>query len=248
MRLRAPAQTSVIIPTYNESATIVSTIAALHARSRSHCQIIVADGHSADNTRSLARGAGATVLSVPGGRAAQLNAGAARAAADTLLFLHADTTVPQAFDAHIVHALAQERALAGAFSLCIDSDLFGIRVVEKIVNMRARWLQRPYGDQGLFMAKHDFRGVGGYPLLSFLDDYVMVRKIAKKGRIVISPVAVTTSGRRWETLGVFPTTLINQLIIGAYHVGVPVTRLKAWYRGTLQRAVARHNLRPPDTT
>lgn len=174
-----------------------------------------------------------------GGRAAQLNAGAARAAAPTLLFLHADTIVPPSFDAEIETTLAAPRVVAGAFSLKINSNIFGIRVVERVANWRARWLQRPYGDQGLFMTQERFREVGGYPNLQFLDDYVMVRNVARKGRIGISPAPALTSARRWETLGVVRTTLMNQIIIGAYHLGVPVGRLRNWYRRALVRAVAR---------
>lgn len=231
----ASPSTSVIIPTYNEASAIGSTVSAVRSRAFRRAEIIVVDGHSLDATVRLARAAGATVLSVRGGRAAQLNAGAAQAAAPTLLFLHADTVVPACFDAEIATALSVPRVVAGAFSLRIDSDMFGIRVVERVANWRARWFQRPYGDQGLFMTQERFREIGGYPDLPFLDDYVMVRNVARKGRIGISPAPVLTSARRWETLGVVRTTFMNQIVIGAYHLGVPVERLRDWYRQTLVR-------------
>lgn len=236
--------TSVIIPTYNESSTISATISTIRSHASTRFEIIVVDGHSRDSTCHLARRAGATtVLSVRGGRSAQLNAGAARATAPTLLFLHADTAVPQRFDAEIAATLANPRVVAGAFRLRIASDIFGIRFVETIANWRARWLQRPYGDQGLFMTKERFAQVDGYPDMPFLDDYVMVGKIARWGRIGVSNAVVTTSGRRWETLGVVQTTIMNQLVIGAYHLGVPVERLRNWYRSALQRAVTKTEAR-----
>lgn len=197
--------------------------------------MIIADGDSRDNTVQVAESLGATVLRVQGGRAAQLNAGARHCRSENILFLHADTVVPLGFDTELHMMLLGRRVVAGAFSLSVDSNLRGIRVVECLVNLRSRWLGRPYGDQGLFITREWFMKVGGYPNLPFLDDYEMIRQLSQQGRIAISSKRVVTSGRRWEALGVVRTTIVNQLVIGAYHIGVPVPRLRAWYRGVLSR-------------
>ena len=88
----------------------------------------------------------------------------------------------------------------------------------------------PYGDQGLFLSAGIFHETGGYPEIPIMEDYAFVRRFAGKGDVRILPVAVSTSARRWEKLGVWRTTLLNQVIIIAYHCGVPPDRLAAWYR------------------
>lgn len=226
---------SVVIPTYNEAERIASTVKLAKSRAHCHAEILVADGNSTDETKILARRAGARVFGVSGGRAAQLNTAASHARSEKLLFLHADTQVPEGYDAEMQRVL-DGPAVAGAFRLKIDSKIRGIKIVSAVANWRARFLQRPYGDQGLFMNRKTFDLVGGYPKMSFLDDYEMVRRIVKRGRIGIANSSVVTSARRWETLGVLRTTLMNQVIIAGYHFGVPVDTLRDWYRGVLIRA------------
>jgi len=237
----APAgpSTTVVIPTYNEQESIAATITLIRERASTTAEIIVVDGHSHDATVREARRAGATVLTRHGGRAAQLNAGAAVAKGSTLLFLHADTAVPPYFDAEMSRTLAPPCVVAGAFRLRIDSKIRGIGVVEAVANWRATFLRRPYGDQGLFMSSDRFAEVGGYPNMPFLEDYEMVRRVKRRGRIAVARVPVVTSARRWETLGVVRTTVMNQIVIGAYHLGYPVEKLASWYRGALVRARAK---------
>lgn len=232
-------QTTVIIPTFNEADNIASTIAAIRGNRCGPVEIIVADGYSTDKTTQLARRAGARTLRVRGGRAAQLNAGASRAQASHLLFLHADTAVSPAFDMEIARILDKPGVSGGAFRLTIASSRIAIRVIERVANWRASFLQRPYGDQGLFFRREAFTNIGGFPQMPLLDDYEIVRRVSKSGRIEISKLPVTTSARRWDTLGVVKTTLLNQIIIAGYHCGVPVHRLHNWYRGALLRAKRR---------
>lgn len=231
-RKQHPA-TSVIIPTYNEAKALPRTISLLHSRSALPLEIIVADGHSQDATVQTASNAGAKVLQVRGGRAAQLNAAARQSHGPNILFLHADTAVPPGFDVELRKVLQGRNVVAGAFRLSVDSDLRGMRFVECVANLRSRLLRRPYGDQGLFMRRECFESVDGYPDLPFLDDYEMVRRLSRRGKIAVSQKRVLTSGRRWEALGVVRTTVMNQVIIGAYHIGVPVWQLRTWYRDVL---------------
>lgn len=235
--------TTVIIPTFNEQRYIARTVRTIHQHKTRSVQIIVSDGHSTDATLRRARRAGARTMRVRGGRAAQLNGAAAAARADTVLFLHADTQVPPRFDAHVADALARPGAVAGAFSLSIDAPGCELRLVERIANWRARVLQAPYGDQGLFLSKRLFDRLGGFKLMPFLEDYEITRRLSTYGRIYISPHTVSTSARRWQTLGVVPTTLINQCVIVAYHCGVPVHTLRNWYRQALTRAAQRNQSR-----
>ena len=172
-----------------------------------------------------------------GGRAGQMNAGAKQARNKTLLFLHADTKLPPHYNSHIFASLSDSRVCAGAFRLSIDSNIYGIRVIERFANFRAVWLQKPYGDQGLFLRKSVFWKAGGFPQMPFMEDYEMVRHLSRMGRIAIAEADVGTSARRWEALGVFKTTILNQIIVACYHVGVPIHRLQRWYRESYRRAM-----------
>jgi rSAM/selenodomain-associated transferase 2 len=233
---------TIIIPTYNEQSTIAATIsAALRHASPMRPEILVADGCSTDGTAAAARRAGASaVLTVVGGRAKQLNAAARTAAADTLFFLHADSLPPAGYPRLIADVLLAPMTVAGAFRLSIASPRKSIRFVECVVNARSRLLQLPYGDQGLFLSRDTFDAVGGYPDMLFMDDYAMSRRLAAsgRGRLRISSSSVITSARRWETLGVVRTSIINQLVVLGYQIGVPVPTLQDWYRGSLRRALA----------
>lgn len=234
---------TVIIPTFNESHIIASTVRAVKQSSTTRTQIIVADGFSTDDTISKARGAGAQVVRVRGGRGCQLNRAASLAKASNLLFLHADTRVPLSFDQQITHILAQSSVAAGAFKLSIASNLFGIKLVQKFANWRSSLLQRPYGDQGLFVTRRSFDQVGGFPPIPFLEDYEIVRRLSRNGRIAIAKTSVVIDARRWETLGVARTTLMNSLIILAYHLRVHPNDLQRVYKGALHRAVSAKEMR-----
>ena len=223
-----PGRISIIIPTLNEAEGIEATLAT--AERGFNVEIIVADGQSQDGTDQIARSRGAIVLTTPAGRASQMNAGAALATGDILLFLHADTRLPSGFDVLIRQALAQPSKVAGAFELSIDAPSPSLRRIERLANWRSRRLHLPYGDQGIFMRADVFWGLGGFPDLAIMEDFEMARRLGRRGNIVIVPEPVVTSARRWLALGVRRTTLINQMIIAAYYLGVPPARIARWYR------------------
>ncbi|TAF50923.1 MAG: DUF2064 domain-containing protein [Oscillatoriales cyanobacterium] len=228
---------SAIVPTYNEAAQIANTLKTL--ATADNLEIILADGGSTDETIAIARS-----LSLPcplqisltpgGGRARQCNAAVQQATGDILLFVHADTRLPVYFDVFLrgtLHGSSRRTAaIAGAFELGTDSDRSGMRRIEQWANWRSRWLSLPYGDQGIFLAASTFRRVGGFPDLPIMDDYALVRRLAQQGKIVTVPLAVTTSARRWERLGLWKTTAINQAIVIAYEWGIAPDRLARWYR------------------
>ena len=219
---------SIIIPALNEAASIVRTLSPLEGVE--NLEVIVVDGGSIDETAELAGSRGAQVIQSNPGKAVQMNTGAKAAAGDILVFLHADTLLPQDFSHLIVSALNQTDVAAGAFRLTIDSTGVSIRIIEYMANLRSRLLQLPYGDQALFIRKVLFEEIGGFPELPIMEDFILIRQLKRKGKIVLLPESVTTSPRRWLHLGIFKTWLINQLIIIAYYLGMPPERLTRLYR------------------
>ena len=122
--------------------------------------------------------------------------------------------------------------IAAAFNLKINSDRLGLRLVEWGVRVRSKFFNLPYGDQALFLKTSTFRELGGFPELPIMEDFVFVRSLLKHGKITIVPAAVTTSARRWEQQGIVKTTIINQIMILGYYLGISPNRLKQWYRST----------------
>ena len=219
---------SIIIPVLNEANTINAVLARILGAS--NVEVIVVDGGSQDETVALAQSVGVKVIAVTSGRASQMNVGAAVATGSILLFLHADTHLPPAFDTFVRQVLLDTGTIAGAFELRIDAELWGIRVIEKMVNWRSRFLSLPYGDQAIFLKASIFKEIGGFPNLPIMEDFELMRYLKRYGKIAIAPAPVLTSGRRWQKLGVVRTTLINQLIIISYFLGVPPAKLARWYR------------------
>ncbi|MEG4204742.1 TIGR04283 family arsenosugar biosynthesis glycosyltransferase [Microcoleus sp. Pol7_A1] len=220
---------SIIIPVLNEAPTIARVIStALQAK---NVEIIVADGGSSDGTADIAKSLGIRVICTARGRAVQMNAGAAAATGEILLFLHADTLLPRGYDSGAREALAKPSAVAGAFQLKIEARRFCLRLVETGVNWRSNFLQMPYGDQAIFLKAATFDKMGGFPDLPLMEDFEFVRRLKKQGRIEIVPQPVLTSARRWQQLGVIKTTAINQIVIIAYFLGVSPDRLAFWYKG-----------------
>lgn len=220
---------SIIIPVLNEANTIAPVIST--ARNAENVEIIVADGGSSDGTVEIAQSLGVRVLSTAARRATQMNAGAIAATGDILLFLHADTHLPRGYDFGVRQALAKPSSVGGAFELKIDARRLCLRLVEIGVNWRSHFFQMPYGDQAIFLLSATFDKIGGFPDLPLMEDFEFVRRLKKQGRIEIVPQPVLTSARRWQQVGVLKTTIINQIVIIAYFLGVSPNRLGEWYRG-----------------
>lgn len=227
---------SIIIPVLNELKTIAATLASTEPST--NIEVIVVDGGSVDGTLDLVRSLGATGLSSPAGRAIQMNAGAVVATGDILLFLHADTRLPPEFDTMIRAAMESppagvQVAVAGAFRLQIDAPASSFRAIERGVNWRSRFLQLPYGDQAIFLRATTFDRLGGFLELPIMEDFDSICRLKRLGHITIIPVPVITSARRWLKHGILKTTLINQIMIVAYLLGVSPQRLLRWYKRDL---------------
>ncbi|WP_414541303.1 TIGR04283 family arsenosugar biosynthesis glycosyltransferase [Nostoc sp. CCY0012] len=219
---------SIIIATLNEAGNIAAAIAC--TQPSTNVEVIVVDGGSQDETVSIAESLGVKVISSIPGRANQMNAGAMAASGDILLFLHADTRLPPGFEQMICTALKQPGIVAGAFTLRIDAPHLALRWVEWGVNVRSRFCQMPYGDQAIFLTKAVFQEIGQFPDLPIMEDFELIRRLKLTGKIAIIQVPVVTSARRWLRKGVFHTTLLNQIVIIAYFLGVSPERLRSWYR------------------
>jgi len=219
---------SVIIPTLNEAETIHATLSAL--QQKSHVEMIVVDGGSQDHTVEIATSVGAKVLTTSPSKAVQMNTGAASASGDILLFLHADTRLPENFERHILSAAHQRQFCAGVFRLTIDSNLRALRLIEQVANWRSRYLGMPYGDQGLFVSRELFRKIGGFADIPIMEDVELIRRLRRKGNITILNQSVKTSSRRWLNLGILRTWLLNQIILIGFYTGISPKRLAQWYR------------------
>lgn len=219
---------SIIIPVLNEALNLAATLDTI--KLAENIEIIIVDGGSHDHTIAIAAAYTVHIIQANAGRANQMNAGAAIATGTILLFLHGDSRLPAEFAAAIAHLMTQPGIIAGAFELQIDAPDRGLRWVEKMVNWRSRQLQLPYGDQAIFLRTATFHQLGGFPAQPIMEDFELVRRLQKLGKIAIVSRPVLTSARRWQKLGLLKTTLINQWIIGAYLLGVPPSRIAAWYR------------------
>ena len=218
---------SVIIPALNEEDRIASAIiSAQHASA----EIIVVDGGSQDKTIKTAAALGAKVLTSPKGRAVQQNCGAKQANGDILLFLHADTLLPDAYVETIFEALLDKKTVMGAFQFKTSKNTPLMGWFETITNIRSKLFQRPYGDQGLFLRKETFDCVGGFPQTPLAEDLMLVRQLAKSGNITTVNAEVITSARRWETIGAWKTFFINQIVVMGFALGVSPDTLAGLYQ------------------
>lgn len=216
---------SIIVPALNEENRIGDTLSALGIHPE--VEVIVVDGGSSDGTVSIAETYGAAVMCSASGRALQMNAGAEAARGEVLVFLHADTVLPQDYLADIQRVLSTPTVVAGAFRLGINCPGIAYRLIAKGANLRSRILQLPYGDQGLFLRKVTFVKMGGYLDLPVLEDYEFVRRLRRLGRIVQADSTACTSSRRWRITGPWRLCVKHQLMLLGYHLGIDVHRLAA---------------------
>jgi rSAM/selenodomain-associated transferase 2 len=220
---------SIIIPVLNEAAIIEATLERLAGNL--DVEVIVVDGGSRDSTVSIAQQKRVKVITdIKSGRASQMNAGAAVAKGKILLFLHADTRLPDNYDELVKTTLQQPQVIAGAFKLKIQGQAKALRFIEIMVQVRSSLFSLPYGDQAIFIDRDIFNSVGGFASIPIMEDFELVQRLKRIGKIAIAPAAVITSSRRWSKLGVWQTTLINQLIILGYYLKIPPQQLSQFYR------------------
>ena len=220
------------MPVLNEADAIACALRALAPLAARGAQIIVTDGGSTDGTvaSALACGVPIRVVHAPRGRALQMNAGAQRATGELLLFLHADTWLPSNADQLVRQALAAGPQVWGRFDVRIEGRPGMLRVIAALMNSRSRWTGIATGDQALFMTRAAFDAVGGFPDQPLMEDIAMSARLLKFSRPACLRERVVTSGRRWETHGVWRTVLLMWRLRLAYWRGVAPERLAGWYQ------------------
>ncbi len=222
---------SIVIPVLRETERINDCLEQILSRqSDKACEIIVVDADpNGETINSIRHRHIITTVSEPG-RAKQMNAGAALAGGDILIFLHADTELPADALEGIAEVLDDEKYVGGAFDLGIDSDNFWLRAIASRARLRSRLTRVPYGDQAIFIRKNYFDKIGRFKEIALMEDVELMRRIKKRGdKIFILRDQVKTSARRWEKEGVFYTTLRNILLVTLYRFGVSPDRLARYY-------------------
>ncbi|MDP5291735.1 TIGR04283 family arsenosugar biosynthesis glycosyltransferase [Oceanimonas sp. CHS3-5] len=215
---------SIIIPALNEATTLPATLKALPP----HAEVIVVDGGSTDDTPRLAQRLGARVIPSRPGRARQMNAGAAAARGQCLLFLHADTLLPDRAAELVTTAL--QRHHWGRFDVILQGRQPMLAVIGRLMNLRSRLSGIATGDQGLFMRKSTFSAVGGFPEQPLMEDIELSKRLKKQGPPACLRQRVRTSGRRWEQNGLWRTIWLMWRLRFAYWRGADPEQLAAQYR------------------
>lgn len=219
---------SIIVPTLNEAQRIVPLLTRLEPLRERRAEVIVVDGGSTDGTPDLAASLADQVLVAPPGRARQMNAGAARASGAALLFLHADTHLPD--DAMHAVDLALNRHRWGRFNVRFESARPLLRLVARMMNLRSRLTGIATGDQALFVTRTAFESVGGFPELPLMEDIEISRRLKKTGSPACLKTAVVTSARRWEEYGAWRTILLMWHLRWSYWRGASADKLADAYR------------------
>jgi rSAM/selenodomain-associated transferase 2 len=190
----------------------------------------VVDGGSGDATVAIAEPFADAVIGVPRGRAQQMNAGAAAAQGDVLLFLHADTLLPTDADRLVCAGLDSGGKIWGRFDVRIDGRARMLRVVASLMNLRSRLTGIASGDQALFVTRAAFDAVGGFPEQPLMEDIELSRRLLRLSRPLCLAEPVFTSGRRWETRGVWRTIWLMWRLRWLYARGASPAELAEWYR------------------
>ncbi len=220
---------SCVIPSLNEATTIVQCLEQfVHLPGR--WEIIVADSGSSDGTAQLAAATpGVTVVDGPPGRGAGMNAGAAVATGDLLLFLHADTRLPPSAWHLVTSELADPRTSLTGFHLRMDRHDGPYRLVPLISRVRVIVQRTVFGDQAIAVRRADFGAVGGFRDLALMEDVDFSHRMRRLGRLRMLHGSVTTSARRFERHGPWRTLVFMAGLQAAYALGVPAERLARRY-------------------
>jgi rSAM/selenodomain-associated transferase 2 len=220
---------SIVMPVLNEATGIEETLKALAPLRARGAEVIVVDGGSSDATAQRATPLADRVLDSPRGRARQMNVGAAAARADLLLFLHADTRLPDAADA-LLHAAVARGAMWGRFDVHIDGRPALLRLVAALMNHRSRLTGIATGDQAMFVRCDLFQRIGGFPDQPLMEDIEISRRLRALAPPCCLRQRVVTSGRRWEARGVWRTIFLMWRLRWRYWRGESPQVLAEAYR------------------
>lgn len=221
---------SVVLPVLNEEQSIRATLQSLIRLTP--YEIIVVDGGSRDRTLEICKEFAVDVMHAERGRARQMNVGARRASGEVLLFLHADTRLPQSALNDIAAALSDSRYLGGRFDVELEGAHWMLKIVGTLINYRSRVTQVGTGDQALFVRREVFERMGGFPDIPLMEDIAFCRALKRIGGVACLRSRVITSARRWERDGVWRTIFKMWSLKVCYLAGVSPMRLKRFYADT----------------
>jgi rSAM/selenodomain-associated transferase 2 len=217
---------SVVIPVLNDSTAAEQLLAGVVPDPG--VELIIVDGGHDGRLEQLARGRDDTrLLRTATGRGLQMNAGAAAASGEWLLFLHADSRLPAGW----LDAIGRIRkpVVGGWFRFALDDAAWQARALERLVAWRVRWLRLPYGDQGFLVRRDVFKAMGGFADLPIMEDVEYARRLRRAGPVHEIALPLRTSSRRWRRDGWIRRSTRNALLITLYFAGVPPARLARWY-------------------
>ncbi|NMG76361.1 TIGR04283 family arsenosugar biosynthesis glycosyltransferase [Aromatoleum diolicum] len=223
-------QLSIIVPVLNEASGMLDLLDHLSPLARAGAEVLIVDGGSEDATVASAEAAGFAVLHSARGRARQMNTGAAHASGRALLFLHADTRLPEQAAMRIADALQDSAHVWGRFDVRIAGCATMLRVIACMMNWRSHWTGIATGDQAMFLSRAAFDAIGGFPDQPLMEDVELSRRLRTLSRPARIVDKVTTSGRRWETRGVWRTIFLMWRLRWAYWRGASAHELAEAYR------------------
>ena len=216
---------SVIVPTLNEESHIEKTLQSVMKQEGDY-ELYVVDGGSTDNTVTIAKKY-ACVISSKRGRAIQMNAGAKLCKGDILLFLHADTLLPDNGFREIRKRTRDETVAGGSFYIAFDAENFILRGVSFITRFNFRLFH--FGDQGIFVRRDVFQKLHGYKEIPLMEDYDFYKRLREQGKVILIRMPVISSARRFIKKGVIRQLLINKFVVLAYWAGVDIQTIKRFY-------------------
>lgn len=219
---------SVVIPALNEESHLEKTLQSI-TKQEGDYEFFVVDGGSSDNTVTIAKRY-TTVINSLRGRAIQMNTGAKACSGDILLFLHADTILPDNAFREIRKRMKDDAVAGGSFYIAFDADTFILKGVSFITRFNFRLFH--FGDQGIFVRRTVFQTLQGYKEMPIMEDYDFYKRLGKQGKVILIRMPVISSARRFVRKGVIRQLLMNKLVVLAYWAGVDIQTIKRFYDDT----------------
>jgi rSAM/selenodomain-associated transferase 2 len=219
---------SIVMPVFDEVAEIEAALQALAPYRQRGVEVIVVDGGSSDSSAERARVLADRVIAALRGRSLQMNAGAAAAQGDVLLFLHADTQLPENADGLVLDGLARSGSAWGRFDVRFDGGGL-LRVVAAMMNLRSRATSIATGDQAMFMTRAAFDKAGGFPQIALMEDVALSARLKCASKPLVLRARVTTSARRWRRQGTLRTVLLMWRLRLRFFFGADPAKLARAY-------------------